>query len=67
MVIFQPTKTTLLMVIPKKPLEQMTDSELLQTQVKLLSKIRDNTDKIFMLLAVFAGLTILGGIIIATS
>ena len=51
----------------KKALEQMTDSELLQIQVKQLSKIRENTDKIFMLLAVLVGLTVLGGIIMATS
>lgn len=55
------------MTNPKKPLEQMTDNELLQIQVKLLSKIRDNTDKIFMLLAIVVTLTVLGPILYALS
>lgn len=51
----------------KKPLDQMNERELLETQVKLLSRIRSNTSNILTVVLVLGGLMILGGIIAAAS
>lgn len=51
----------------KKPLDQMNERELLETQVKLLSRIRSNTSNILTIVGIMAALAILGGIIAAVS
>lgn len=51
----------------KKPLDQMNERELLETQVKLLSRIRSNTSNIQMIVGILLGILILGGIISAVS
>ncbi|WP_288370317.1 hypothetical protein [uncultured Algoriphagus sp.] len=50
-----------------KPLHELSDRELAETQVRLLSAIRKNSSNILMILGIFLAVTILGGIILATS
>lgn len=53
------------MSTPKKPLDQMSERELLETQVRLLSKIRSNTSNTLTLFAIVTALVVLAGIITA--
>jgi hypothetical protein len=55
------------MSTPKKPLDQMSERELLETQVRLLSRIRSNTSNTLTLIAVVTALVVLGGIVMAMS
>lgn len=51
----------------KKPLDQLSDRELLETQVKLLSRIRTNSANILNLMIAMVVLMIMGAIISAAS
>ncbi|WP_439473838.1 hypothetical protein [Algoriphagus formosus] len=50
-----------------KPLSELSERELAETQIKLLSAIRKNSANILVILGIFLAVAVLGGIILATS
>ena len=46
-----------------RPLEEMSERELLETQVRLLDKIRSNTSTTLILLSIWTVLVLLSGIL----